>query len=552
MAVDLAIALPFGILAALVWALARRRGDGAARKAAALLAGGMLLLVATDQLGARFDGYVSDLWLYLTIADRVAEGLWLFDREPFGLEPPGAPLHSIQWLAVGLLQRATGLPGYAAARILGLLAIGLLSGAAWLLARRAFATSSVRWLALILFWASLQQSWPVLALNRNLALGCVLLAIGQALDFRGSRRDEALLAASVAGAFALHVFAGVLAGAAVALAGLARAWHGEPLPLRRLAAALGMGGLLAAPWLALGWPAGGGPLAEAHLGGPGQLSLGGLRVFHPGELLHQTSPAVLLLAAFGLRRAVRGHLPAPIATLVWMGPVAVAVLLAPPLYHLATSVTGGWMLPRALVLALLWIPATATLASAAASHAPLRARAAAALGIGLVFWLAGARVVRDFRHPELHHPVSAEARREARSLRALLHGQRFLSTPHLAYGLTPWTGGLPLAVPPGHASPVHPVAERARESLAVLAAASPACWKAFLTRHPDVAFLVTPAAGAAVEERLWRGDLAQPSGQELRARLASWRVGEPVFEGRHFVVDALRPEALAAADGPCA
>ncbi|MEE9607791.1 MAG: hypothetical protein V3U03_08625, partial [Myxococcota bacterium] len=171
---DLLYAAPAALVGLLGgWALDRARARAPARSGAvaAALAAAMLALALAAQFSFAFHGYVSDLWLYLTVAERVADGAQVLDREPFWLEPPGSAMRSVQWIGLGLAERAVGLPTYTGARIIGLASLAFLAAVAWWLARDAFDAPAARSLALVCFVAGLQQEWAALALNRNVAFG---------------------------------------------------------------------------------------------------------------------------------------------------------------------------------------------------------------------------------------------------------------------------------------------------------------------------------------------------------------------------------------------
>jgi hypothetical protein len=541
---DLLLALPIGLLGGLAAGFALFAGPDAGAARVRLLFAALLALAVTAQFSPAFTGYHADLWMYLTAAGRIADGEWLFDREPFWLEAPDAPSHSILWMGLGLLERATGVSALGGARVVGLLSAAFLCAAAHALARAAFAGPRARWCALFAFLAALAPAWSTLALNRNVALGFVVLAAWRALVFAGRGRDVAWLAVCAALAFYLHAFAGVLALAAVALATVARVRGGEPVHTAALAGALAATLVLALPALLLAWPEAGRAIESAHLRGPGQVELLGLRAFDPAALLHLLSPPVVALAVLGALPRIRAGLTPAARRLAWLGPLAVCALLFTPLYHLVSGVFGGWMAPRLVELSFLWLPAGAALCAAGDPGAPRAARVLAALLAGAVFWMGGARVVRDFRQEDLYFAFDAAAREEARGLRDLLDHRMYVSSATLAYGLAPFTRGHPLAVPPGHASPHHPFAERRRHAHRALASSSRDCWLALAERYPDLAFLVTPAPGAGSEERLWHSEIPGRDPAAVRRALRSWDALETVHEGDHYTVDALHLDGL--------
>jgi len=529
---DLLVALPIGLLGSAVLVHALSRPDDRVGRGVFFALAGVLALVVAAQLGGGLRGYRSDLWMYLTMAGRIAEGEWLFDVDPYGLQPPSIRTQSLVPVAAAL-------------------SIVFLTAAAWRLASVASDRRRVRWLALLCFGLGLHQEWAALALNRNVALGFVLLATARALDFRGRPRDVVALAACVAAAFYTHLFGGCLAAGGAVLASAARLVRRAPLHLPALAAAGAGALLLAAPWLLLALPPDA-PLVVEHQRGPGQFDLGGLRALQPLPLYHFLSPALALAAAAALWVRRRLALRAEAATLSWLAPAAVgALLFAPPLYHLLSGLFGGWMVPRLLTITFLWLPAAAALDALTREDRPRGGRALAALLAFALFWAGGARVVRDFREPALYAPFTAEARAEARGLREMLQRQHYLSSAYLAYGLAPFTLGHPLAVPPGHGSQYHPFGERSRDVHATFAASAPACWARLFARYPGQRYLVTPAPGATSERAVWRAEVPDRSPEEVRRSLEEVGAARRVFEGAHFVVDVLDPAALRADPADC-
>lgn len=553
MPTDLLLALPIGLLGGALLFAAFARPERRRLAVASLAA--VLALVAAQQGSHALRGYRSDLWMYLTMAARVAEGESLFERDPFWLEPPANRNHSLVWLGLGGVERATGTPALSFVPLLAVLNGLLLTVAAWRLAAAAFCDRRLRVLAVALFWAGFHQEWGALPLNRSAGFGCALLATALALDLRGGARAPLALAASIAAAFYLHLFGGVLALGGAALAILARVRGREPLPARGLALGLGVGVAVALPWLWLARPPEAALVAE-HVSGPGMVEVLGLRAFHPAALRHYVSPVLLACAALALLPGVRAGLSGALRpagrSLAWIAPLAVAAVLWTPLYHLATALFSGWMPPRSAALALLWIPGTAALAAAAGGSGPRLARPAAALLCIAVFWVGGARVVRDYRGADLYYPFTPAARDEARTLRGLLHGQKYASTAYLAYGLVPFTRGRPVAVPPGHGSHYHPFGEQARLVDRTLATDAPACWARLAAAHPDLRYLVTPAADDTVEGRLWRTEVAERGPAEVRATLEARGAAKRIRTGRHFAVDELRLEAFTGDASACA
>jgi len=542
MAADLLWALPLGLAGGLL----AFRGFGA--RGGSLARGGavaaMLALVLAAGFTPAFDGYRSDLWVYLTVVERVAAGDWLLHREPFWLEPPGGPHHSLNWLLLGLVTRATGVEPRLLVLGLRLVSLALLAGAAWHLAGRAFDDRRARLLAVVLFFGAIPQLWTEIGLNRTFSLAYVLFATSWALGMRGTPRagrDAAVLAAALALAFLTHFFGGLLALGGVGLAASARAlrtpWEGPP-PWGPLALGGVAGVALASPWIALYLGKGDLEIAEAYLLGPGQVRALGLRWLHPAQLLREISPPVWALLATGLAwGAARRHMAPAARTLCALGAAAVALALLTPLYHLWSERLGGWLALRLLALAFAWIPAAAALRALLAGRRS--ARAAAALLLVAVYGLGAARVVRDLRKEHLYFELAPAARAEARVLRPLLRDRVYLSEADLAYGLAAPTLGHPLPVPTGRASPFHDFPARERAVRAALRENSPACWARLLARHPRVELLVLPASGedARVERALFREGAFGREPQDVREALAEVARLDPVHRGRHYAVD---------------
>ena len=87
---------------------------GAGRAARALRAFTAVLLIGIVVGVAyrpAFDGYDSDLWTYLLIVERVADGQDMLRLDHFLLEPPASPHVSLVWLVLGFLRRFTGRAG---------------------------------------------------------------------------------------------------------------------------------------------------------------------------------------------------------------------------------------------------------------------------------------------------------------------------------------------------------------------------------------------------------------------------------------------------------
>ncbi len=550
MLTDLLLALPLGLAGGLAaaWGARGRNGAAAARWALlALLAG----LLAASVFSAAFDGYGSDLWVYLASARRVGQGEWLLDREPYWFEPPAMPQHSALWIVAGLAGRFTGIPVHALARALAFGSACFLAwSGAWLYARCRGGPQG-KWLALFCLGLALASSWAQIELARSLVLGFVFLSAGLALDFQGGARQVAALAAALAGAFYLHLFGGVLAALAVLISLSARLSQGEKLPWPALSLTAAAAALLAAPplWFALSTL--GYPKAAEHLSMPGELHGLGLTWPSPAELLRVVSPPVLAAGLWGICGGTSSLCPRGRA-FARAGALGALLLLATPLYPLVRSAAGAWVVPRFAFLAFSWIAAAGWAEAALGEKTRSFERALAAAFCFAALWLGGARVVRDYRHPQMYGPFAAAAQDEAASLEGILSGKMYLSVPPLALGIAAPTRGLPLSPPPGEASPIHPFGERARDAVEALSRNTPACWAHLAGKYPRLEYVVTPAPGAEVENRLWSASGGAPPGA-VRERLLDLGAAEPVHSGAFFVVDRLSLEALRAAggDSPC-
>jgi len=58
-------------------------------------------VVAQASWSPAFDSYDSDLWTYVLIVERVADGRDMLRLEPFRLEPPASPQVSAVWVLLG-------------------------------------------------------------------------------------------------------------------------------------------------------------------------------------------------------------------------------------------------------------------------------------------------------------------------------------------------------------------------------------------------------------------------------------------------------------------
>jgi hypothetical protein len=501
------------------------------------------------QWSPAFSSYDSDLWTYLLIVERVADGQDVLAHEPFRLEPPAGPHLSVVWLALGHLQRWSGLPSLVLARGAALASIVLLCASAFSLARRLGGVGPFPAMALPLFWLSLSETWSAVVLGRYMSLAFVALAAAAALSL--SREPRAILrtAVFVALGFYAHLFGGVLAAAAVLVVSAARWRRGEGPRAKDVGSAFALGAVLAAPCLGYALSTAGLARTSAHTWRPEQVEAFGLRWMRPDELLDLLPVSVLVLAVLGLvvRAPGERRLAQEIAR---VGTLVAALLLFSPLYHLATSFFGGWMVGRFVVLAFPW------LAAAIGLEWTLREGGGWWRGAGVVITAAvlaqaAARTVSDWRDDA--YALTAAARDEASSLRRTLRGRTYVSPSPIGYGVAAPTLGRPLAVPPGHASPFGDFRRQERRVHRALAANTEECWAALVGLYPDAAFLLTPAPGATVERRIWSERIPETSPEAVRALLLSLGALEPVHAGRVFVLDALLPLPLVAgrpAPGP--
>jgi hypothetical protein len=526
----------------------------------------VLLLVGVDQFSAAFDGYDTDLWTYVLITERVADGQSLLDREPFLLQPPPTPHLSVPWVALGWIGRATGLDGHTLARGLALVSGLLLLLAAWRLASRLFGEVGPRRTAVLLFWLALYPGWAGLALGRTMSLAFVLLAVAEGLGRGWEWRRSLRAAVWIASASYVHLFGGVLALGGLVLAAVAR----DDRVSDRLRSALWpavLSVLFALPCLLYALSTSGLARSRAHVVRPGQGELLGLLYLRPVEIGRLVPMSVLALLLVGLL------VPAPprwraAQRLARVGTIVAGLVLFTPLYHLAVRALGGWLPERFVFLAFPWVAATlAAGILARAGRTPLGA--VVALLVVLLPVQATLKVARDLRDrplfvgallhggddprmragprgSRLFFGMSEDARAEARALRPLMHGRVFVSDPLLAYGVTAETLGKPLAVPPGHASPFGDFQARHRRVRAAFVANSAECWAGLFADYDDLELLLTPAPGAEVERSVW----ARPvEPQAVRRLFERHRALRPVFEGRFFVLDAIEAPDVTAR--PC-
>lgn len=506
-------------------------------------------LVLISPLGPGLTCYSSDLWMYITLAERVALGDWLLDREALWLESPADPHQGVEWIVIGRLHHLTGLPSLVLIQFAGVLVFIALSLAVWRLAREAFAGSRARWLAMLCFWMTSPSMWASLPLGRILTLVFVVETVRATLVFQGSARDVLRLAVVVALAFYAQSFGGLMAVAAAGLVSAARVMS-APLPVLPAVASGALALLFASPVVVSAAAQAGLPMAGAYLHGPGDVRWLGFLWLNPAELVRQSSAVMIVLAMAGAWPAARATLDPTLRRFCVLANVALALLFFTPLYQVAATIVGGWMVPRLAFLGFWWLPAAATLAALLESKQRLLTRTAT-FGAALLFWQGGARVIRDYQHPEVYRPVTAEARAEAEGLRDLLKDQLFLSSSHLSYVVAAYSLGKPLAVPPGHASPFHPFEQRERDGVAALARNSANCWAALFRRYPDVRYLVTPFPTDSVEADVWRSEVPGRPPYSVRAELLRLHTLVPVRTTRLLRVDAITPSTAIGNSAAC-
>ena len=512
-----------------------------------LLTGAVLAAAIAAQWSPAFATYDSDLWTYVLIVERVADGQDVLGQEPFRLEPPASPHVTVIWLGLGYLRRWSGLPSLDLVRAFALASIALLCAGAWVLAGRLFGRGWLRGVALLLFWFAMPETWSAVALGRYLSLAWVALAAAAALAIDEHPRATALTAAFVALGFYTHLFGGVLAAAAVLIVAVARGRGGEAPRPRALVSALVGGAVLAAPCLGYALATAGLSRTSAHTWRPEQVEALGFRLMSPGQLLELFPASVLGLALVGLvvpprpeRRRARA--------IAGVGTLLCALVLLTPLYHWAVEWFGGWMVGRVAALAFPWVSAALALEWMLGDGRAWARRAAVAALLAVVAAQGFGRAASDWR--DRAYAFTAAARGEALALRETLRGHTYLAPSLIGYGVAAPTLGRPLAVPPGHASPFGDFRRQERRVHRALAANTEECWAALLGLYPDVAFLLTPAAGATVERRIWQERLPETSPEAVRERLRALGALEPVHEGPTFVLDALRPAPFLAGRSP--
>jgi hypothetical protein len=507
------------------------------RVAAAVLLFGIVAGVAYRPA---FDGYDTDLWTYLLIVERVADGQDVLHLDHFLLEPPASPHVSLVWLVLGGVRRLTGLSGLVLVHALGIVSAALLSYAAWRLASRLLPVA-FRWPAVVLFWLSLPETWGAVALGRYLSLGFVLLAAEALLRARrgeGFARERLLAALWIALAFYTHLFGGVLALGACVVAWAAGRAEGGSVRLRELSVVAALGLVLALPCLLYALQTFGLRKSAAHLWRPDQVEVGLFRMLSPASLPDLVPWGVLGLALVGLL------VPAPAGLalaqrLARLGSALALVLLFTPLYQLGASVLGGWMMARVVFLAFPWVAAAAGLAWLTPAEAPWPRRLAAAALAFLAAHHAVAREAGEWADRRFEFRPQAQA--EALELRGLLRGRLYLSLDMIGYATATPTLGRPLAVPPGQASPFGDFPRRQRRAHRALATNSPECWSALFELYPDLSHLLTPGPKASVEQVLWKDRLGEATPEAVRETLAGMGALRPVVAGDFFVLDELTP-----------
>ncbi len=499
----------------------------------------MLLGALAAQWSPAFSSYDSDLWTYLLVAERMADGQDMLRDEPFHLEPPPSPHVSVAWLALGQVRRFSALSPLTLARGLALVSIALLCLGSATLAARLFGEGPGRNAALLLFWVSLPETWSAVVLGRTLSVAFVALAAAAALDLGKSRWAAVRAGLFVALAFYAHLFGGVLAVGALVVVLVAR-WRRREAPgLVQPVLAAVIGGLLAAPCLLFALRTAGLARTSAHTWRPEQIEALGFTWMRPSQVLDLLPLGVLMLSLAGLfvpcrpdRRLVQ--------TIGRVGTLLVLLVLLTPLYQASVELFGAWMVGRVAILAFPWLSALLAIEWLwGEGRSRVRSTSAAVLLVAISLEAAG-RARKDWTGEA--YEVTAAARREAAALRPTLRGQLFLAPDLVGYGLAVPTLGRPLAVPPGHASPFGDFRRQQRRVHRAFSANTEECWTALLSLYPGIGFLLTPAPGASVERRIWEERFPGVTPEEVRARLRSLGVLTSSHAGPLFVVDALRPD----------
>jgi hypothetical protein len=502
------------------------------------LTAAVLVGVTLAQWSPAFSSYDSDLWTYVLIVERVADGQDVLRDEPFRLEPPPSPHVSVPWLVLGHVRRWSSLPSLTLVRGLALGSIVLLCAGAWTLAGRLFGASPLRAISLLLFWVSLPETWSAVVLGRYASVGFVALAAAAAFDLGPSRGAVARAGLFVALAFYTHLFGGVLAAVAVLVVVVARWRCGDAPGWRSPLLAGTIGALLAAPCLSYALSTAGLARTSAHTWRPEQIEALGFLWMRPSQILDLLPLGALVLAFAGLvapcrqeRRLAR--------ELCRVGTLLTLLVLLTPLYQATVEAFGAWMVSRVLVLAFPWLSAALGLEWLRGEGSSRTRRAAVAALMVTISLESASRAAGDWTRED--YPLTAAARAEAAGLRGTLRGRSFLAPDLLGYGLAAHTLGRPLAVPPGHASPFGDFRRQQRRVHRAFSANTPECWEALFAIYPDAGFLLTPADGAVVERRIWRERFPEVTPEAVRDQLRSLGVLVPAHEGAVWVLDVLDP-----------
>lgn len=531
---------------------------GARGAAAALLMSLLAIGLAAAQMSAAFSGYDSDLWIHALIVERIADGDLLLSREPFRMEPPATPHQALQWIVVGLVRRFSGVETLTLIRLLGALSAILTSLAAWRFARRLLNDPVAAWGAVALLWLSMPDQWWGAGFPRAVSFGFGLLAAGAALTTTGRVRESVSLALWIALSLYSHLFGGMLAVAMVLLVVGVRGHYRQAPPAKALAAALLLGILFAWPRVVYLLNTAGLPRSPAHLGPlHGQVLALGIRWIDPRSLPGLVPWPLVALAVVGLWADTGPGLRLARSIARW-GSALVALVLLTPLYHVAVTSVGGWMVVRVVALAFPWIAGALALRWLTRREAGVARHTAGmllclALSVSTASDLAGALLDQSLgpaslvavaagqprAGPSRYLPFSREAQAEARALRGVLRERTFVSADVMAYALAAPTLGRPVAVPPGHASPFADFDRRRLWVDRAMTIGTAECWAALFGHAPTLEWLITPAPGAATEEALWRRRTAA-SPEAVRDLLGQLDVLTPGFRGRYFFLDAIR------------
>jgi hypothetical protein len=500
-----------------------------------------LLGALLAQWSPALSSYDSDLWTYVLIVERVADGQDLLRDEPFRLEPPPSPQVTLPWLALGHLRRWSGLAPLALVRGLAVASIVLLCSGAFILAGRLFGPGWLRSVSLLLFWVSLPETWSAVVMGRYVSIAFVALAAAAALDLGKSTGAAVRAGVFLALAFYAHLFGGVLAAVAIAIVVAARWRCGDRPGWHHPVLAGGLGALLAAPCLAYALGTAGLARTSAHTWRPEQVEALGLVWMRPGQILGLLPLGVLILALAGLALPCRPERRLA-REICRFGTLLAALVLLTPLYQATVDLFGAWMVGRVAVLAFPWLSAALAIEWLRGDGRHwVRRTAETAVLVALAAETASRAVVDWTGQP---YALADSVSDEATGLRGTLRGRNFIGPDVMSYGLAAPTLGRPLAVPPGHASPFGDFRREQRRVHRAFSANTAECWTAFFALYPDAAFLLTPAAGAVVERRIWRERFADVTPEAVRARLTSLGVLTPVHEGSSLVLDVLTPTRL--------